>query len=62
VLHNPPPAVCEHCRHAGTPFVTLEGEGGSVTLVGGRAVTRPGSCYVCRWCGHTVPLSRELAR
>ncbi len=62
MLHNPPPASCDQCRHAGAPFVTLEGAGGTVTLAEGRTVTRLGACYVCRWCGHTVPLSRELAR
>jgi hypothetical protein len=40
----------------------LDGPDTLVTLDGGRTAARRGHGWVCRRCGHTVPMSRELPR
>ena len=74
MLVNPPPAQCDSCKRvaragfgmgiglcAGDPaaWIPLYGPDESVTLDDGRVVSRRGRGWVCRRCGHTVPLSRE---
>lgn len=75
MLANPPPHRCEGCGRttrgveanapaSGDPraWVLLAGPDTTVTLDDGRAVARRGHGWVCRSCGHTVPLAREFAR
>ena len=75
MLPNPPPDRCDGCgRVARSPgatglaagdvkaWIALDGAGGEVELEDGRRVARPGRGWVCRRCGHTVPLSFEHVR
>jgi len=75
MLVNPPPDRCDSCKRvaragvgtglaAGDPaaWILLDGPDTLVTLDGGGTVTRRGRGWVCRSCGHTVPISRELPR
>ena len=75
MLVNPPPDRCDSCGRvrrgthgtglaAGDPaaWVALPGDDVTVTLDDGRILQRRGRGWVCRACGHTVPLSRELPR
>ena len=75
MLVNPPPDRCDACKRvaragygtglaAGDPaaWIALEGPHVVVTLDDGRQLAREGRGWVCRRCGHTVPLSREFAR
>jgi hypothetical protein len=75
MLVNPPPDRCDNCKRtaragfgtglaAGDPaaWIALGGPPTHVTLDDGRSVFRQGRGWVCRRCGHTVPLSREFAR
>lgn len=74
MLINPPPARCEGCGRrttrpagvgigpaAGDPAAwhLLDGTTTTISLDDGRQVERGGQGWVCRSCGHTVPLSRE---
>ena len=75
MLVNPPPDVCDSCKRvaragfgtglaAGDPaaWIALEGPDTLVTLDDGRTAARRGRGWVCRRCGHTIPVSREFAR
>ena len=75
MLVNPPPDRCDSCKRvaragvgtglaAGDPasWILLDGPDTLVTLDDGRTATRRGRGWVCRNCGHTVPMSRELPR
>lgn len=75
MLVNPPPDTCDGCKRvaragygtglaAGDPaaWIALPGPETWVTLDDGRSVWRRGRGWVCRRCGHTVPVSREFAR
>ena len=72
MLLNPPPDRCDSCKRvarsglgtglaAGDPaaWVLLDGPDTVVTLDDGRTAMRRGRGWVCRRCGHTVPVSRE---
>jgi hypothetical protein len=75
MLVNPPPDRCQSCHRparaepgtALTPgdrdaWIALEGPEVILTLEGGAVAVRRGRGWVCRRCGHTVPVSREFAR
>jgi hypothetical protein len=75
MLVNPPPDRCESCHRVARPepgaadstgdgdaWIALEGPQVSLTLESGAVVERRGRGWVCRRCGHTVPVSREFAR
>jgi len=75
MLVNAPPSRCEACGRsthgslgsglaAGdvNAWILLEGPDTEVTLDDGRSTPRRGRGWVCRTCGHTVPLSREFPR
>jgi hypothetical protein len=75
MLSNPPPDLCDACgRVARAPqanglaagdvraWIELDGSDAEVVLDDGRRTVRHGRGWVCRRCGHTVPLSHELAR
>lgn len=73
MLVNPPPDRCDSCQRvaragvgtglaAGDPaaWILLDGPDTLVTLDDGRTSMRRGRGWVCRRCGHTVPVSCEL--
>ncbi len=73
MLVNPPPDRCDSCKRvaragvgtglaAGDPaaWILLDGPDTLVTLDEGRTSMRRGRGWVCRRCGHTVPVSCEL--
>jgi hypothetical protein len=75
MLVNPPPHRCESCNRVARAgpaaalsagdleaWIALEGPQVSLTLESGAVVERRGRGWVCRRCGHTVPVSREFAR
>ena len=75
MLVNPPPDTCDRCKRVaragfGTglaagdtgSWIALEGPDTIITLDDGRTTARRGRGWVCRRCGHTVPLSREFPR
>jgi hypothetical protein len=75
MLVNPPPDRCEGCSRGSRAapgaavsagdrdaWIALDGPEVSLTLESGAVVERRGRGWVCRRCGHTVPVSREFAR
>jgi len=55
---NPPPTICDQCKHM-PRWEHVSGPDQSVRLEDGRSVMRRGQVWVYTHCGHQVPVSFE---